>query len=171
MNRIKELRKMKKITITELSESLDIPQSTLTNYENGKRTPRDQVTWKKLADYFDVPIAYIMGLSDQKKSFSQIDREREELLNSFPNPDMYPDQQPTKGQIEQFWNLTEKAAEILELDKELSPDTLLNLAKTSDYTRTLIYNYARLNDENKRLAWNYIMKLKKEQEEDSKFSL
>lgn len=65
MNRIKELRKAKKITVIELSEALEIPQSTLTNYENGKRTPRDQETWQKLADYFEVPVSYLMGVTNK----------------------------------------------------------------------------------------------------------
>lgn len=64
MNRIKELRKGKHLTITELSNLVSIPQSTLTNYENGKRTPRSQATWQKLADYFDVSVPYIMGISN-----------------------------------------------------------------------------------------------------------
>lgn len=64
MNRIKELRKDRKITITELSEALKIPQSTLTNYENGKRSPRDEETWEKLANYFGVSVPYVMGLND-----------------------------------------------------------------------------------------------------------
>lgn len=171
MNRIKELRKAEKLTVTELSEALQIPQSTLTNYENGKRTPRDKETWQKIADYFNVPIAFIMGLSDHRKSFSQINKEREDLLNSFPDPNKNPDFKPTKDQIKKFWDLTDQAAEILELDNDLKPDSTINLSNVSDYTRTLIYNYAHLTSENKQLAWNYIMNLKKEQSENPPFSL
>lgn len=67
MNRIKALRKNRNLTITQLSEALNIPQSTLTNYENGKRFPKDQNTWKKIADYFNVSIAYLMGLDYSEK--------------------------------------------------------------------------------------------------------
>lgn len=74
MNRIKELRKDRKITITELSEALKIPQSTLTNYENGKRSPRDEETWEKLANYFGVSVPYIMGLTDSDKVIDMLDR-------------------------------------------------------------------------------------------------
>lgn len=64
LNRIKELRKAKNLTITELSQSLKIPQSTLTNYENGKRSPRDQKSWKRIADFFGVSVGYVMGVSN-----------------------------------------------------------------------------------------------------------
>lgn len=67
-NRIKELRNAEGITITELSKNTGFPQSTLTNYENGKRVPRDQDTWKKLADYFGVSVPYLMGLSSDPKN-------------------------------------------------------------------------------------------------------
>ena len=68
MNRIKELRKEKKLTISKVSDDLNIPKTTLNNYENGKRTPRDSVLWEKIADYFNVSVSYLMGLSDQRIS-------------------------------------------------------------------------------------------------------
>ena len=46
MNRIKELRKAKKITVKDLAEQLGIAQSMLTNYENGSSIPRDQSIWE-----------------------------------------------------------------------------------------------------------------------------
>lgn len=64
MNRIKELRKAKKITVKDLAEQLGIAQSMLTNYENGSSIPRDQSIWEKLSDYFEVSVSYLMGLTD-----------------------------------------------------------------------------------------------------------
>ena len=64
MNRIKELRKAKGVTVKELAETLGIAQSMLTNYENGSSTPRDQSVWEKLAEYFGVSVSYLMGLTD-----------------------------------------------------------------------------------------------------------
>lgn len=68
MNRIKELRKIKGVTVKELSEIIGISQSMLSNYENGNSKPRNQDTWDKLADYFNVSKAYVMGLSDYKSN-------------------------------------------------------------------------------------------------------
>ena len=64
MNRIKELRKAKKITVKDLAEQLGIAQSMLTNYENGSSIPRDQSIWEKLSEYFGVSVSYLMGLTD-----------------------------------------------------------------------------------------------------------
>ena len=52
MNKIKELRKEKNITVAELAKELGISQSMLTNYENGNGTPRDESIWEKLSQIF-----------------------------------------------------------------------------------------------------------------------
>lgn len=65
MNRIKELRTKKGVTISELSEITGISQTSLTNYENNKRKPRSEQVWKTLANYFDVSVGYLMGLSER----------------------------------------------------------------------------------------------------------
>lgn len=51
MNKIKELRKEKNITVAELAKELGISQSMLTNYENGNGTPRDESIWENYHRY------------------------------------------------------------------------------------------------------------------------
>lgn len=75
MNRIKDLRKSKGVTVKELSEIIGISQSMLSNYENGNSEPRDKETWQKLADYFGVSVAYLRGF-DEENAFSNIDSEK-----------------------------------------------------------------------------------------------
>lgn len=65
MNKLKSLREEQHITSAELSEKTKVPYSTIRSYENGQRKGKTE-TWKILADYFGVSIAYIMGISDQK---------------------------------------------------------------------------------------------------------
>lgn len=60
MNRIKQLRKDKNMTLVELGEKLNLPKGTLSRYENGIREPKIK-TWQALADYFNVSIAYLKG--------------------------------------------------------------------------------------------------------------
>lgn len=67
MNRIKELRKEKGLTLDEVSTALDINRSTLNRYENENSEPKLE-TWKKLADYFGVEVGYLQGVSDIKIS-------------------------------------------------------------------------------------------------------
>ena len=70
--RLKELRKEKGISLTKLSEILEekygISASTsqLMYYEKGEREPRNKQLWKKLADYFGVSEAYLLGYSSVK---------------------------------------------------------------------------------------------------------
>ena len=63
MNKIKELRKEKNITVAELAKELGISQSMLTNYENGNGTPRDESIWEKLSLIFGVSKSHVMGLT------------------------------------------------------------------------------------------------------------
>lgn len=60
MNRIKELRTKKHLTLKELGEQLGMPNNTLSQYETGKREPKLE-TWQKLADYFNVSVPYLQG--------------------------------------------------------------------------------------------------------------
>lgn len=69
MNRIKELRKERNLTVKELSEKFEISQSMLTNYENGSSLPRDNDIWKRLADYFNVSVPYLMGLTSRPSDY------------------------------------------------------------------------------------------------------
>lgn len=61
MNRLKELRKEKGVSLAKLGEELGMAQTSLTNYENEKRQPRDMEVWERLADYFDVIPEYLLG--------------------------------------------------------------------------------------------------------------
>ena len=65
MNRIKKLRLISGITQKELALKIGITQPALSNYENG-RTPNSEITGK-LADFFGVSVAYLMGIEDKKK--------------------------------------------------------------------------------------------------------
>ena len=70
--RLKELRQEKGLSLTKLSEILEdkygISASTsqLMYYEKGEREPRNKQLWKKLADYFGVSEAYLLGYSSVK---------------------------------------------------------------------------------------------------------
>ena len=70
--RLKELRQEKGISLTKLSEILEekygisATTSQLMYYEKGEREPRNKQVWKKLADYFGVSEAYLLGYSSVK---------------------------------------------------------------------------------------------------------
>ena len=83
MNRIKQLRKAKGLSIDQLSNELKnqntpISSASISKYEREKRNPKIK-SWEILANYFNVSVPYIQGLSDneehtasQNKSISTI---------------------------------------------------------------------------------------------------
>ena len=64
-NRIKELRKLNKISQKDLVSNLGITQQALSNYQKEKRIP-DQPTWQALADFFNVSVDYLKGYGYSK---------------------------------------------------------------------------------------------------------
>ena len=60
MNRIRELRKQKKITQKELAGHLEIADSTLSYWEQGRYEP-DINALRQLSKFFKVSIDYIIG--------------------------------------------------------------------------------------------------------------
>lgn len=62
-NRLKQLRKEKGITQLKMAMDLNMNQNTISRYENGSHQA-DYETLKKLADYFDVSIDYILLRTD-----------------------------------------------------------------------------------------------------------
>ena len=69
MNRLRRFRKQKGLTLEELAkelqekENLKIVPNGLGKYEREERDPKRE-TWVKLANYYDVPVSYLMGLPD-----------------------------------------------------------------------------------------------------------
>lgn len=64
-NRIAELRKDKGLTIQQVADGIGVSNGTISRYEKGSREPKLE-TWMKLADFFDVPVSYIQGISNVK---------------------------------------------------------------------------------------------------------
>ena len=70
--RLKELRQEKGMSLTKLSEILEekygisVSTSQLMYYEKEKSEPRNKQVWEKLADYFGVSEAYLLGYSSVK---------------------------------------------------------------------------------------------------------
>lgn len=63
MNRLKEVRKIKGLTLEEVSKDIGISIANLSRYER-ENIELKRETWIKLADYYCVPVAYLMGLPD-----------------------------------------------------------------------------------------------------------
>lgn len=67
-NRIKELREKNNLTLRGLGDKVNMSSSRISQYETGKREPKLE-TWNKLAEYFNVPTFYLMGLNRNDLKF------------------------------------------------------------------------------------------------------
>ena len=63
--RLKELRKMKRISQVRLAIDLNMNQTTISRYENMERQA-DYETLIRFADYFGVSVDYLLGRTDHK---------------------------------------------------------------------------------------------------------
>ena len=61
MNRLRQVRKNKGLTLKQVAEDTGILENLIGKYEREEREPKKE-TWVKLADYYCVPVAYLMGL-------------------------------------------------------------------------------------------------------------
>lgn len=66
MERLRELRKSKGISLKELGAIVGVAESTMSLYESGKRQP-DYETLLKLAEYFGVTVDYLLRGSEEEQ--------------------------------------------------------------------------------------------------------
>jgi len=85
--KIKELRKKKKMTQQDVANKLKLAKSTISQYENNINEP-DNKTLIKIADMFEVTVDYLLG-RDPNPTLSQSEKEEmrvtEELINMLEN--------------------------------------------------------------------------------------
>ena len=67
MNRIRELRKCRGISQTELAEAIGMTHSAIARYELGSRRMNVD-TIRKMCDYFGCSMDYLMGQPEQPTS-------------------------------------------------------------------------------------------------------
>lgn len=91
MNRIRELRKQANLTMKQLGEILGLAESTISQYETGKREP-DHKTLLKISEYFHVSVDYLLGHVSEPWFYLDNDRILREI-NSYGNE---PAQDPVK---------------------------------------------------------------------------
>ena len=106
-DKIRYLRKHQELTQAEVADSINILQSTYSNYEQGTREP-DFETLKKLANFFDVSIDYLLENDRSLSDTDEIVDLNNFLLNGrytinsrFPSED---DRQMIDGIIKVIFN-------------------------------------------------------------------
>ncbi|MVB11052.1 HTH-type transcriptional regulator Xre [Caprobacter fermentans] len=79
MNRLRELRREKGLTMKQLGNFFGLAESTISQYETGKRQP-DNETLIKFANYFDVTIDFLLGNDSSSKQKKEPVTDRDRLL-------------------------------------------------------------------------------------------
>ena len=73
---LKALREERGLSQVELAKQLDISASAIGMYEVNSREPSDDIK-TKIAEYFDVSIDYLLGVSDVRNSNSTKHEDKE----------------------------------------------------------------------------------------------
>lgn len=68
-DRLKQLRKEKKMTQVKLGELLNYGYTAIANYESGRNQPAI-ADLKKIASIFDVSLDYLLGVNDTRQPFN-----------------------------------------------------------------------------------------------------
>ncbi len=74
--KLKQLRKEKNLSQAEIAKILNVHQTAVSQWEQGRTTP-DMQTLIKIADYFQVTVDYLLGQTSEKKSLTN-----ETILNA-----------------------------------------------------------------------------------------
>lgn len=69
LNRLKELRKEKKLTQEELASEIGVNEKTISRWENGESAIKSDKA-QALADYFGVSVGYLLGYSNNREANS-----------------------------------------------------------------------------------------------------
>ncbi|MDK7953354.1 helix-turn-helix domain-containing protein [Lactobacillus paragasseri] len=71
MNRLKQLRKEKNLTLDDIQKETSINRGTYNNYENGTTKPSDD-TWQALADFFGVSVDWLKGYGYSREELAKL---------------------------------------------------------------------------------------------------
>ena len=80
--RLKELRLANGLTQKELAKSIEVGITTISEYESGKIVPKHEGLLK-LANYFNVSVDYLTGVSDEPATRQSNEHELDKLLNTL----------------------------------------------------------------------------------------
>lgn len=125
MNRLKELRKQKSLTLDEIAQETGVKRGTYNNYENGKTNPKPEI-WGELAKYFDVPISYLQGQGWSKKHALE---NLAIIYASYYDSDFFEDENCTDGRVFKY---QKNMIEELDDDSYIILKTAYSLGITND---------------------------------------
>lgn len=127
MNRLKELRKEKKLTQEELAGEIGVSKITILRWENGERQIKPDKA-QALADHFGVSVGYLLGYEDLLDQLEEVDAELAKGMALSKNLSMA----ASSSYDELFENILEllkKLKEVAEVT-QVDSNTLIEVIKT-----------------------------------------
>ena len=79
--RLKELRLNAGLTQKDLAKAIEVGRTTISEYESGKIVPK-QEGLLKIANYFNVSVDYLTGVSNERATRKQNESSLDTLLNT-----------------------------------------------------------------------------------------
>lgn len=151
MNRLKELRKEKKLSQKEIAKEMSISEKTLSRWENGESQIKPEKA-QQLADYFGVNVGYLLGYSDF--------RDTQELVKK--THENYP--------VDKAWKVSSVVSQFGELPLEKIKTTygetlssslmeFLGLLSFNYKEMETIYKFLALGDDQKEVIHDLTVKL------------
>lgn len=131
MNRLKELRKEKKVSQKEIADFLGISEKTISRWENSENTIKSDKA-QKLADFFGVSVGYLLGFSSEvsrERPQVFLNTERDEKENERAH--LGYDKLITKSGITDMSAFTKKLIQTVDIEKELKELSPIELMKLS----------------------------------------
>lgn len=136
MSKLRELRKTKNMTQSELAKEINVSEKTISRWEKDKTLMKANKA-KELADFFGVTVGYLLGFSDEEKRPDIFTPREERMWHEFDYLQL--------SRTDLNFYLYE------DLRKKLDPNLL-----------ELIINYSFGDDDDKRLLREIARKLAKE---------
>lgn len=89
MNRLKELRKEKKLSQKEIAKEMSISEKTLSRWENGESQIKPEKA-QQLAKYFGVSVGYLLGYSEYRELEKALDKT---IFSNYPDVETFLNQE------------------------------------------------------------------------------
>ena len=151
MNRLKKLRKEKKLSQKEIAKEMSISEKTLSRWENGESQIKAEKA-QQLADFFRVSVGYLLGYSDF--------RDTQELVKK--THENYP--------VDKSWKVSSVVSQFGELPLEKIKTTygealssslmeFLGLLSFNYKEMETIYKFLALGDDQKEVIHDLTVKL------------
>ena len=182
MNRLKELRNQRGLTLDDIEAQTGIKRGTYSNYENNKTEPK-LATWQKLADFFGVSVTYLQGISKIKNA-SDLEKIAD-IISKTKSPEIVKKQyevipqnemvssayEATMKQFNEFYSAVFNSNSILEACEDSDEDEYSKICSNIDDVGTLgDINYvtselfklgikAQGNDKEAKKLYSFISKL------------